>query len=107
MRMYKGPEPCPGCGLPGSENARFGAKELCSTCTNFLRIGKDLKASPESFARVRGAVHSPERLSITELVVNKKEKYASTDSPHYISDFGGRAVKGPGTSKDVLKAFTW
>lgn len=38
-RIYEGPEPCPGCGTPGTRRARLAKNQLCEDCKKALEIG--------------------------------------------------------------------
>lgn len=39
-KLYEGPEPCPGCGTPGTQRARSTKNHLCKDCIDALRIGQ-------------------------------------------------------------------
>ena len=40
--LYKGKNPCPGCGRTGEEHPRFSKDGLCMECAEALKIGKAL-----------------------------------------------------------------
>ncbi len=41
-KLYEGPEPCMGCGTPGTQRARSAKNHLCKDCMTALRIGQTI-----------------------------------------------------------------
>lgn len=57
-KLYRGKEPCQGCGRPGHEQTRWGKDKLCSDCREVLNSGAHYlmarqEIDPESMIRIQ------------------------------------------------------